>query len=394
MNLWLNLIVLFSLSAFATNMVTTPSLVIIGQYFRKKKGKAMGLAMLGVSFGGMAFPPLMEYLYREYGYTGTMIIVGGIMFHYCISGLLFRPLVPKLKFPTAIESDIPRLDTNENMKEENKQGEEEEEEEEEEEKDRRPSLSKSQASFSLTDDLKKCTSEEDRTQEAMVDIEDSAELKVEKSRKKPVFFIGHNLLKKKLRRNVNHSNNNSNNNGAKKGFSCVSCSKRVLKYITSLLELGLLKDARFVMFALLMICTFICLSVTTNFIAGLAMEAGISQSQVAWMISVSAFCDMPSRLLSGLLFDLKFVRENHRPTLFPVMGLFTGLFTFSLGLCTSYSSMFGFWIAYTFCASAYHTQHITVLSDIVGSRQLTGALGLSRMFMGVGLIIGPTLGGK
>jgi hypothetical protein len=35
---------------------------------------------------------LIEYLLDEYGFQGTLFILGGCMLHLCISGALYRPL--------------------------------------------------------------------------------------------------------------------------------------------------------------------------------------------------------------------------------------------------------------------------------------------------------------
>ena len=39
-----------------------------------------------------SFSVLIEYLLEEYGFQGTLFILGGCMLHLCISGALYRPL--------------------------------------------------------------------------------------------------------------------------------------------------------------------------------------------------------------------------------------------------------------------------------------------------------------
>lgn len=86
-------------------MTYTPGFLIIGQYFEKRRGLAMGIANFGTGIGTLFFPPLMILLFDEYGYSGALLILAGLCLQCCVSGALFRPLIetqPK-EPPKAIE---------------------------------------------------------------------------------------------------------------------------------------------------------------------------------------------------------------------------------------------------------------------------------------------------
>ena len=68
-----------------------PSLVIIGSYFEKKRALANGMAFAAGSAGTFVSPPLIKYLLDSYGLDGTFYILGGIVFHVSVAGMLFRP---------------------------------------------------------------------------------------------------------------------------------------------------------------------------------------------------------------------------------------------------------------------------------------------------------------
>ena len=68
-----------------------PSLVIIGSYFKKKRALANGMAFAAGSAGTFVSPPLIKYLLDSYGLDGTFYILGGIVFHVSVAGMLFRP---------------------------------------------------------------------------------------------------------------------------------------------------------------------------------------------------------------------------------------------------------------------------------------------------------------
>ena len=115
--------------------------------------------------------------------------------------------------------------------------------------------------------------------------------------------------------------------------------------------------------------------------------------QVAAMLAVSSGVNIPCRFLTGVLFDLKSVRP-HRDVLFGVVAFFTALIAILLPLSRDFYVMSGLCIAHFFFGSSMHSQHMTVLSDLVESRQLASAMGLCRFFQGVGVIVGPVVGGE
>ena len=81
-----------SILGLAVSMIHAPVTAAIGEYFDKKRGFANGLAYSGASFGGLIFAPIITALFNKYGYTGTMMLVGGMAFNMLISGALMRPM--------------------------------------------------------------------------------------------------------------------------------------------------------------------------------------------------------------------------------------------------------------------------------------------------------------
>ena len=74
------------------SLVYAPGLVVIGQRFNKRRGLATGVATSGAGTGAFVFPPLMNYLFSEHGFTTGMLVLGVLMFGNCISALLYRPV--------------------------------------------------------------------------------------------------------------------------------------------------------------------------------------------------------------------------------------------------------------------------------------------------------------
>ena len=68
-----------------------PSLVIIGTYFEKHRALANGMTFAAGSAGTFVVPPVIKHLLDTYGLDGTFYILGGMVFHVSVAGMLFRP---------------------------------------------------------------------------------------------------------------------------------------------------------------------------------------------------------------------------------------------------------------------------------------------------------------
>ncbi|XP_061167613.1 monocarboxylate transporter 5-like [Saccostrea echinata] len=69
-----------------------PSLVILGQYFKKYRGLATTLANVGASVGVLVFPLILRALLNTYELRGALIIQSGILLNFFVVGGLLRPL--------------------------------------------------------------------------------------------------------------------------------------------------------------------------------------------------------------------------------------------------------------------------------------------------------------
>ena len=80
------------LTGFGAGMTFTSCYIIVGEYFDKNKGKAMGLSTMGCGLGTLFFGPLISYISNSYGYFGTILILGGLQFNIAVGGMLYRPV--------------------------------------------------------------------------------------------------------------------------------------------------------------------------------------------------------------------------------------------------------------------------------------------------------------
>ena len=77
----------------------TCCMIVVGQYFDKRRGLAVGLATAGVGIGMFVFPPLLEWLFQTYAFFGSMVLMAGISLNLCVCSMLYRPLEENLRSP-------------------------------------------------------------------------------------------------------------------------------------------------------------------------------------------------------------------------------------------------------------------------------------------------------
>ncbi|KAM4613112.1 monocarboxylate transporter 1-like [Polymixia lowei] len=72
-----------------------PALTMIGKYFFKKRPIANGIAMAGSPVFLSTLAPLNSWFFDQFGWRGSFLILGGLLFNCCVAGSLMRPIGPK-----------------------------------------------------------------------------------------------------------------------------------------------------------------------------------------------------------------------------------------------------------------------------------------------------------
>ncbi|KAM3871589.1 monocarboxylate transporter 1-like [Diretmus argenteus] len=72
-----------------------PALTMIGKYFFKRRPIANGIAMAGSPVFLSTLAPLNSWLFDQFGWRGSFLILGGLLFNCCVAGSLMRPIGPK-----------------------------------------------------------------------------------------------------------------------------------------------------------------------------------------------------------------------------------------------------------------------------------------------------------
>ncbi|OAP60786.1 hypothetical protein AYL99_05788 [Fonsecaea erecta] len=92
---WQFLLCLGFLGGIAGATLTTTSLAVVSHWFKRKRGLAHGIAMVGSSFGGVTIPLILRSTLPKYGYAWSMRILG-FLFLGCLvlANVLMKPRLP------------------------------------------------------------------------------------------------------------------------------------------------------------------------------------------------------------------------------------------------------------------------------------------------------------
>lgn len=90
-----SLILFFIFTGVGSGMVYLPAVVMVGQYFQKRRALAQGLSTTGTGFGAFLMTALLKHLCIEFGWRNAMFIQGAVSLNLCVCGALMRPLSPK-----------------------------------------------------------------------------------------------------------------------------------------------------------------------------------------------------------------------------------------------------------------------------------------------------------
>ncbi|CAF3675989.1 unnamed protein product [Rotaria sp. Silwood1] len=161
--------------------------------------------------------------------------------------------------------------------------------------------------------------------------------------------------------------------------------------IAEQIDLSLLKDAAFALFAISNFLTSLGFNVPYNFANDLAADAKVIEHQRHWIIMSIGIANCFGRVIIGYLADRSWV---NRLTLYNTTLIIAGIATMFAPFCTSlvqthmtYAALFGFF------SGGYVGLTSIIIVDLVGVDKLSDAFGVLLLFQGVAVAIGTPIVG-
>ncbi|CAC5378887.1 unnamed protein product [Mytilus coruscus] len=89
-NIWMFLVTYGVLTGCGMGLMYLPSIVMVNQYFDKKRGIAQSIMSAGSGIGLMVISPVTEKLLDIYSWRGTLLILAGFFLQLCVACAMFR----------------------------------------------------------------------------------------------------------------------------------------------------------------------------------------------------------------------------------------------------------------------------------------------------------------
>ncbi|CAH1785572.1 unnamed protein product [Owenia fusiformis] len=358
------------LAGLGGSLVYTPGLVLVGQYFNKRRAIATGIASAGSGLGAFCFPPFIEYLLKKYTYSGAMLMLGAVQLNNVVAGALYRPLERQKRPRKFIKA------TKEETKELLAMGEQ---------KDVERGHDKEPVKLH---ELKKIRKESGAT------IYSSREFGLESGLSDSMVDINQSMSPKLKKKTRKYKKTNEPEGKRTSCFESIKsfCNGKEEKNSKKLIDLDLLKHTGFMLFGIAMGLNVMNYISSQMLIPALAKEKGIDEWRGAFLVSIVGISDVITRFASGFIMDARYIRDIRRHV-FNFTMLATGISSFMFPFAHTYETLVLFSVLNGLSCGMMIAQRAVVLADMLGVDKLASSVGLMNLFNGVGAMIGPTVAG-
>lgn len=362
------------LGGFGRSLAYAPAVMMVGIYFNKKRGIAVGLATSGVGFGSFAAPAIVEMAFHFYGYSGGFYILACFAINLCIAGMLFRPL-EKQRLLMAYDKrrkSMKTFDVEFPLKESN--------------------------SFISRDSLNQLPTESvpavNPTDGGYLDV-DSMTLVVQDTKSAEVAEKELPLLKTQEDSVSGQNGSMKNAESYKEHKSCCGFFRSKSKPgqpRNNFLELSLLKDFRFLSFCVAILLFTLAFQSAFVFLPAYGKQLGNTDMESAYLIIITGAFDGMGRVFSGIVLDLKKVKR-FRVYIYNIIMFMVGGVSFVIPMTGTYTQLCVVCGLYGLLIGIYISQKSVILVDLLGAEKLINSFGLLICFQGVGMLIGPPFSG-
>lgn len=362
----------------------TPSIVFVGSHFKERRSLANGLSLAGSGIGSFILPNLMRVMLKEYGLPGCCMLMGALMLHICICGLLFRP-------HSNYRHKKIHIGTGELV-----------------------ALASSTGSIILTgtflnqeiqDHVPSNGATNEKTYINHISPENDRELKLfmrdskktenssELQRQGYDHYNQHAVVLEKTNSDVDKKLLQVAVNGSKqdKLRHHVSETKTSVKSDKCVFDWSLLTNPVF--FLYILFAFFVNVGYPNIFfmLPVHAENEGEDRDSAALLLSFIGITDLIGRIFIGWFSDLKLVERRYLMVLF---AFASGFLSLMMPLFKPFIGMASFAILYGFCAGSYVTLLPVTLSDLLGPEKLSSSLGMVSMALAATLIPAPLICGQ
>ncbi|XP_046569582.1 monocarboxylate transporter 13-like [Haliotis rubra] len=318
-----------------------PSLVMVGLYFNRRLSLANSIAIGGGSLGQFAFPPLLYILFETYGLRGTLLLIGGLMLHCCLSAAIMRPF----KTPTC---DAKQGQCEECQPLTSHQSRQDEEDEKWKERDLFPTV---------------ITCKHAGLDVKEVDVNEKyPQIKAMETPRTEVAKTGCN---------VHHDVDNRN-----------TCC------LTNLIDLSLCRNPVFVLLQIASALANVGCTLQTIYIVPHSRDLGFDEKMTSLLVTIIGAADIVGKLSCGLLADTGFIK---RYKLLVISLIISGTLAQFMSFLASTTTIILYCVVIGLAGGCYFSLLSPVLIDFFGINNLPRSLGITLCCEGIASTVGPVL---
>ncbi|XP_074095857.1 monocarboxylic acid transporter silnoon [Cotesia typhae] len=381
------------LTGIGGGLSTTPGIIIVSQYFDKHRALANGICVSGTAAGSFVFPLLIETLVANFGFHGTILLLGGCMLHVCVSATLYRPLEDN---PSAIVKS-----KNFEIKEESIAV-------------TMPKQQKLELIFAnekIEKNLLNDLFHQNVNSVELTDSEEEKDILGEGLKMKPISKIRSSSILHSVEDLSTDSTCVYKARVSLKSLKLSSapivnspCTKeppvtddkiiehnsKLYRKIMRYLDISLLKNPQFIM-----MCLSVSLMSTGSpymlyYLPAYVHAAGYTKSEAGYLVAISAALDLCGRLGLGWLSDLQLF-DRRKGYIGSIVG--AGVAVLAIPMAHSFYVLACSVGMYGLCLGCWFLLVPVLLADQYGTDKISSSYGLVRMFQSVGAISVPPLAG-
>lgn len=376
------------LTGIGGGLSTTPGIILVSQYFDKHRALANGICVSGTAAGSFVLPLMIKTLITNFGFHGTILLLGGCMLHVCVSATLYRPLENNYVEQLSTENKIKAEEVIESFPT----------------KQQKLDLLFANDTTTKNNLLNELFHHNNTVTLELTDSEEEKDIMGEGLRLKPLPKIRSSSILHSVEdlstdstcvykarpslRSVTAAcpqilpiENISEEKAVKK-----SLAQRVAQY----LDLSLLKNPQFMMMCLSVMLMSTGSPYMLYYLPAYVHAKGYTKSEAGYLVAISATLDLCGRLGLGWLSDLQLF-DRRKGYIGSIVG--AGVAVLAIPMAHSFYvlacsvGMFGL------CLGCWFLLVPVLLADQYGTDKISSTYGLVRMFQSVAAISIPPLAG-
>jgi len=328
-NVWSMLITYGFIGGLSTGCTYIASLIVIAEYFDKKRGVATGITMAGSGVGSFVFAPLIGYLIKTYDWKFTFSICACIILQTTLCGAFMRPLKP-----------VP---------------------------------------ISLADKAK---------QVELKNLNSTGEEKNEHGGE----HHHHDEGPSRVALETYHGSVYSLNEVTPKFYERYSCLRITVDILKEMSDFSLLRqNLGFLLITLSNFFIFFGYFTPFLYITKIAEDNGVPKGEASFLISIIGIVNIPARMAYGFIADRRIILPINLNTFSVIIGTVPLFLYFKLS--EAYWSQVIFAVAFATGIAGMNCLTTMYLVDLVGLKKFSNATGIINLFRGFGCFVGPFASG-